>query len=110
LAGLRTSRSISPTTPVVDTEAQRFRITHPFHPFFGQSFELKGYLRTPYGQRICFDDPRGRFVCIPETFTDLAAPDPFVTVAAGRCYFRVQDLLELVRLLKDLTEGRGARV
>jgi Family of unknown function (DUF5372) len=80
------------------TEARRFRITHPFHPLFGQSFGLKGYLRTPYGQRVCFDDLRGCFVDIPETFTDLAPPDPFVTVAAGRCHFRVQDLLELARI------------
>ena len=30
----------------------------------------------------------------------MVAPAPFVTVASGRCFFRYQDLLQLV----DLTE------
>jgi hypothetical protein len=30
-------------------------------------------------------------------------PDPFVTLAAGRCLFRVADLLRLADLLQRLT-------
>jgi len=32
------------------------------------------------------------------------APDPFVAVAAGRSYFRIEDLLGLVILLRALRE------
>jgi hypothetical protein len=30
----------------------------------------------------------------------VVAPDPFVTVAAGRCWFRYEDLLKLADLLE----------
>jgi hypothetical protein len=33
-------------------------------------------------------------------WTNLAAPDPFVTLAAGRSWFRVADLWELVRMVE----------
>ena len=31
--------------------------------------------------------------------------DPFLVVAAGRSYFRVEDLLRLVELIEGLREG-----
>jgi hypothetical protein len=43
-------------------------------------------------------------------FTDLAAPDPFRTQAAGRSYFRIPELLELVRLVADLKDRRAPNV
>lgn len=48
-------------------------------------------------ERIYFHDPQGRLSAIPRAWTDLAQPDPFVTMAAGRSWFRMEDLLELVR-------------
>jgi hypothetical protein len=35
------------------------------------------------------------------------AEDPFVAVAAGRCFFRYQDLLKLVELVEKLGRGEG---
>ena len=89
-----------------------FRITHPFHPFSGQSFEAKGYVRSLHGQRVYFEDPRGRFVFVPETFTDLVPllSEPFVALAAGRSYFRVQDLLDLVRIAEGEMERQRSDV
>ena len=37
-------------------------------------------------------------------WTSAVPPDPFVVVAEGRSAFRVQDLLELTALLKQLDE------
>jgi hypothetical protein len=35
----------------------------------------------------------------------MAPADPFLVVAAGRCCFRVEDLLRLVELIEGLREG-----
>ena len=40
---------------------------------------------------------------LPISWTSLAAPDPFVTMAAGRAAFRLTDLVALVHLIRDLT-------
>ena len=39
---------------------------------------------------------------MPIDWTDLGAIDPFVAVSAGRALFRVEDLLGLVRLIKEI--------
>jgi hypothetical protein len=80
------------------------------NPFSGQSFEAKGYVRSPHGQRVYFEDPRGRFVFVPETFTDLVPLEPFVALAAGRSYFRVRDLLDLVRIAEGEMERQRSDV
>ena len=50
--------------------------------------------------RVFFLDGEGRQHSLPVGWTDAAGPDVFVTVAAGRCPFRVADLLVLARLAK----------
>jgi hypothetical protein len=35
----------------------------------------------------------------------MAPVDPFLVVAAGRSYFRVEDLLRLVELMEGVREG-----
>ena len=42
-----------------------------------------------------FLDAVGRQHSLPVGWTDAAGPDVFVTVAAGRCLFKVADLLSL---------------
>jgi len=37
---------------------------------------------------------------VPAGWTTVVGGDPFVTVAAGRCWFRYQDLLKLAELLE----------
>jgi len=39
---------------------------------------------------------------LPRRWTSLAAPDPFVNAAAGRAYFRLEDLVRLSELIKEL--------
>ncbi len=35
-------------------------------------------------------------------WTSLAAPDPFVIAAAGRAYFRLEDLIRLAEQMRDI--------
>jgi hypothetical protein len=38
---------------------------------------------------------------LPTPWTDVADPDPFVTMAAGRAYCRVTDLLRLAAFIRE---------
>jgi hypothetical protein len=38
---------------------------------------------------------------LPARWTNLAAPDPFVVTAAGRAWFRVEDLIRVQDRLKE---------
>jgi hypothetical protein len=92
----------SSTTPSPSVEPQRFRITHPFHPRFGQEFELVAY-RYNWGEdRVYFVDEQGRLTAIPASWTSMATRDPFVVLSDGRSYFRVADLIRLAELLDHL--------
>ena len=77
-----------------------FTVTHPFHPLFGRQFPLLSQNLTWGDPRVRFHDPATQRVrSIPTAWTDLAPPDPFVQLAAGRAFLRLTDLQELVRLL-----------
>ena len=39
---------------------------------------------------------------LPARWTSMAPPDPFVIAAAGRTYFRLEDLIRVAELIKDL--------
>ncbi len=79
-----------------------FRIVHPFHPGCGQRFDIVT-IRRNWGKELLYYRGRGgRLVSIPAGWTDRVAPDPVVAVSAGRSAFRLQDLLELVRLVGTL--------
>jgi hypothetical protein len=49
---------------------------------------------------VYFHDAAGLLRSIPACWTTAVAADPFVTVAAGRCLFRYEDLLKLADLLE----------
>ncbi len=82
--------------------APRFRVTHPFHPLFGQSLELAAQAREWGEERVYYRDPTGRMRFLPARWTSVAAPDPFVLMAAGRAYFRLEDLIRLHDRGKEL--------
>ena len=42
---------------------------------------------------------------MPAPWTDVEAADPSVALADGRAHFRVDDLLALSRLLRELSAG-----
>ena len=80
-------------------------ITHPFHPLSGQQFPLVAQRVTWRESRVFFYDPTtGRLRSVPTAWTNLAPPDPFVTLAAGQAILRLTDLQTLVRLLYDMEE------
>jgi YD repeat-containing protein len=93
--------------PDGDESPQRFQVTHPFHPLHGREFALVTCRHNWGEDRAYFYDDNGRLVSIPAAWTSISPADPFVRVAAGRCPFRVLDLLELARLLEMLTEGEA---
>jgi uncharacterized protein DUF5372 len=79
-----------------------FSVTHPFHPLYGQLFVLV-QVRLNWGEeRVYYLDANDRLRSLPLSWTSLAAPDPFVTIAAGRAYFRPIDLLTLTHLMREI--------
>ena len=75
------------------------RITHPFHPLFGQDLDLV-IRRHNWGEdRVFYRDHNGHTASIPARWTTAVPDDPFLVVSAGRSTLRVDDLLELVALL-----------
>lgn len=60
-------------------------------------------VRHNWGEdRVDFRDAAGRLTSIPASWTDVVPPDPVVAVSGGRSPFRLQDLVELTRLLQRL--------
>lgn len=49
--------------------------------------------------RVWFHDGADRLHSLPADWTSAVAEDPFNVVGAGRAAFRVEELLELVRLI-----------
>src|SRR5262249_2830303 len=81
---------------------QVFTVTHPFHPLRGQTFELLTY-RFNWGEdRVMYVGPSGRTRSVPVGWTNVAPVDPFISVAAGRAPFRLDDLMALTALVRDV--------
>ena len=88
------------TTPQRDQPARLLRVTHPFHPLTGRTFEwVSDRVRARGEWRVQFRDDRDHLHSMPASWTDLVEPDPVVQLADGRAYLRVEDLLRLVDLL-----------
>jgi hypothetical protein len=85
---------------------QTFEVTHPFHPLLGKRFVLVSRWKNWGGDRVLFEDG-GRVCSLPTAWTSMAPPDPFVAVAAGRSFFRVQDLVALVELIARVDAPPG---
>jgi len=66
--------------------------------------------RRNWGEdRVYFRDQDGALCSLPTGWTDAADADSFVVIAAGRCPFRLQDLLDLVDLVDRLRSDRGGK-
>jgi hypothetical protein len=78
-------------------------VTHRFHPLFGRELEFVKRRRNWDVDRVYVYGDDGELVSLPAEWTDVVAVDPFVVIAAGRCPFRVEDLLTLVDLVSGLT-------
>ena len=58
-----------------DHRGQTFRVTHPYHPLFGQEFEMVSYHHTWAEARVCFQHSPGRLRALPVGWTSLAGFD-----------------------------------
>jgi len=76
------------------------RVTHPSHPLCGRDFEFVAH-RQNWGDdrvhlhddRVHLHDENGQLFSLPAGWTDVAAADSFVVIAAGRCAFTADGLL-----------------
>ncbi len=80
-------------------------MTHPFHPWAGREFPFVAVQRTWKKDRAYFLGDDGTMQSLPTAWTDLAEPDVFVSLSAGRSAFRPGDLLALADVL-DASAGR----
>jgi Family of unknown function (DUF5372) len=78
------------------------RITHAFHPLFGQAIEFIERRQNWGEDRIFYRDRYGHLASLPARWTSVEPEDPFVVVAARRSRFRVGDLIELAALVRRL--------
>jgi hypothetical protein len=82
------------------------RVTHPFHPLFDRELEFVKRRRNWRADRVYVFDPEGLLLSLPVEWTDVAAEDPFVVVAAGRSPFHTAGLLELAELIDRVRAAR----
>lgn len=65
-------------------------------------------VRHTWGEdRVFFFDDGATLKSLPRGWTDHAQPDVFVALAAGRCPFRLEDLLALAELIDGLRSDGG---
>jgi len=64
--------------------------------------EFKRARAALFRTRVWFHDANGRLRALPSSWTSVVGEDPFNVVAAGRALFRVEELLELGRLIATL--------
>jgi hypothetical protein len=88
--------------PDCDSKHRTFRITHPFHPWFGREFTLVTYRHNWNEDAVYFHTDQQQLIAIPARWTSVFPPDPVVVIADGRAPFRLHDLVELTRLIQNL--------
>jgi hypothetical protein len=71
-------------------------------PLRHRKFRVVTYRHNWGEDRVYFHNAEGRLSSIPACWTTVVAPDPFVAVADGRCFFRYQDLIQLADLMGKL--------
>jgi hypothetical protein len=77
-------------------------VSHPYHRLFGREFRVADWRQNWTEDRVYFRGLDELPTSIPNHWTDLVPPDPFVVMAAGRSHFRADDLVELARLIARL--------
>jgi hypothetical protein len=78
-------------------------VTHRFHPLFGHDLEFVKRRRNWDADRVYVFDRAGDLVSLPAEWTDAVAEDPFVVIAAGRCPFRIEDLIALADMVEPMS-------
>lgn len=57
-----------------------------------------------YGRRLLLRLDETVVCSVPPQWTDLATPDPEIVIGEGRALFRVADLVELARLVEQISK------
>jgi Family of unknown function (DUF5372) len=83
-------------------------VTHPFHPLASRDFAFVAYRQNWGEDRVHLHDEDGQLFSLPAGWTDVAAADPFVVVAAGRCPFTTAGLVALAELVDRLRAQRDS--
>lgn len=81
-------------------------MTHPFHPLYGREFTIATRRQYFGDERLVYYDDQRELASIPLAWTSLAPVDPVVVLSAGRSLFRVEDLIELARLIRRIRDAR----
>jgi hypothetical protein len=71
----------------------------------GAEYELVTRKLTWGEDRVFYYDPGGKLKSLLTNVTDVSSKDAFDRISAGRSAFRVDDLLELRRLLDKRKQG-----
>jgi hypothetical protein len=72
----------------------------------GQRFELLTVKKVWGEDRVYFLDKKKRLRHLPTSWTDAVESSAFVTLAAGRSAFRLDDLIQLAELARTLRASR----
>jgi hypothetical protein len=75
------------------------RVTHRFHPLFGQDFEFIAHRQNWGEDRVHLHGENGVLFSLPAGWTNVVPADPFAVIADGRCPFTVGGLLALADLI-----------
>ena len=101
-------RASSPASTITESTADGpkgsstpVRITHAFHPLFGEVIDFVERRHNWGEDRVFYRDRHGHLASMPAGWTSVEAEDPHVVVAAGRSWFRTSDLVELARLVAE---------
>ena len=90
--------------PDANGQTRVFRIIHPFHPYRDQPLALVTTSQSWGEDILYYHSQEGQLASVPARWTDTVPPDPVVSISAGRSPFRLEDLLELTRLLTTLQQ------
>jgi hypothetical protein len=60
-------------------DLKQIRVTHPFHPLYGQAFDFVTHDRGWGENRVFFYNPQGKLTSIPARWTSIVLADPFLT-------------------------------
>ena len=82
---------------------------HPFHPLCGAEYELVTRKLTWGEDRVFYYEADGKLKSFMTNVTDVIDRDAFDRISAGRSAFRVDDLLELRRLLDNCQKSERGR-
>lgn len=98
------ARSVWSSTGTAPSQRQPeryFTITHPFHPWRGRRYEVLEHRREWGHWRVYYLTKTARRAFFPAAWTDFGPADPFVEQARGRAIARVEDLVELAKMVGE---------